>query len=508
MENSSIFKTEKRIRLGIWGLGRGSDFIQSAKALNIDVIAGCDFDDGVRERFRKECPDVMITSDENEFLSYDMDAVLIATFLTDHAKHAIRALEAGFHVMSEVTSFFTPAEGVRLVEAVEKTGKTYNLLENYPFTKENMYLAKLWKEGFFGEFQYGEFDYLHEGRNLSYRLCIPPDYPPIKPGYTAHSWRSWLDSHYYCTHSLGPLMIITGLRPERITALPVNVSLPGCLPGSGGAKPCPSLIQMSNGGIMRNISGATCGDYYMGKRIWGTRAAAESLSGNLKLRLGAAGNCISTPVQPEWPELGEFADQAGHNGGNFWVLYYFARELLTGEKAPWDVYSAADVTLAGIMAVRSYKNGGSPVEIPDFRNPGIREKYRNDNEHIEPPFDPKKIFPDGHDTEKTSKFTRVISDLEEYSMLLRKALDGAAVYHRITEDAAKMEVIRFLHRSLGFLPDLYTVREMAKELISLYPESPAAYALTGMLTIAEPDILDKQEVLEQRLKKLMRDLLK
>ena len=34
----NIFGTDKRIRLGIWGLGRGSSFIKAAKELNIDAI--------------------------------------------------------------------------------------------------------------------------------------------------------------------------------------------------------------------------------------------------------------------------------------------------------------------------------------------------------------------------------------------------------------------------------------------------------------------------------------
>ncbi len=36
----------------------------------------------------------------------------------------------------------TPAGGVALVEAVESSGKAYNLLENYPFSKENQYARK------------------------------------------------------------------------------------------------------------------------------------------------------------------------------------------------------------------------------------------------------------------------------------------------------------------------------------------------------------------------------
>ena len=37
------FDTDKRIRLGIWGLGRGTNFIKAANAVNIDIVAGCDY---------------------------------------------------------------------------------------------------------------------------------------------------------------------------------------------------------------------------------------------------------------------------------------------------------------------------------------------------------------------------------------------------------------------------------------------------------------------------------
>ena len=154
-----FFDTDRKIRLGIWGLGRGGTFMNAANALNYEIVAGCDYNPIIRDQFKEKCPDAFITDDEEEFLNTPMDAVLIATFFISHAEHTIRALEKGLHVMCEVTSFFTPAEGVKLVEAVERSGKVYNLLENYPFTRDNMYLAKLYREGFFGEFQYAEFEY-------------------------------------------------------------------------------------------------------------------------------------------------------------------------------------------------------------------------------------------------------------------------------------------------------------------------------------------------------------
>ncbi|MBQ9337938.1 MAG: Gfo/Idh/MocA family oxidoreductase [Lentisphaeria bacterium] len=502
------FDTDRRIRLGIWGLGRGASFIKAAGAVNIDITAGCDLNPALREKFRQECPGAFITDDENEFLKCrNMDAVLVATYFTGHADHTIRALEAGFHVMCEVTSFFTPAEGVRLVEAVEKSGKVYNLLENYPFTKENMYLAKLWRDGFFGEYQYGEFDYLHDCRNLCYAWNAPGS-PPVEPGWGAHAWRSWLDFHYYNTHSLGPLMKITGLRPVEVTAFPEEVSLPGFLPGSGMSRPCPSLVRMSNGAVMRNLCGATTANYHTGKRIWGTRAAAESLgSHGLLLTVGAAGSGMQIPVEPEWPELAELAETAGHGGGDFWELYYFAREILTGEPAPWNIYDACDVTLAGIMAVRSSEAGGKPMLIPDFRDPEVRRKFREDEGQMRRPFDPLRIFPEGHDRKLTSEFNALMLGLLKHSTLLRRAADGAAVGERVSSAEKKLEIIRLLNEAEKILPELASDRKKAEELIAAYPECPAADALRSALTLAEPEISAGPEALAEKLHRLQEKML-
>lgn len=501
---NEILKTDKRIRLGIWGLGRGSSFIKAARNLGLDIVAGCDCSESIRSQFAEICPEAKLYADENEFLAHEgMDAVLVATFFMDHADHAIRAMEAGYHVMSEVTSFFTPAQGVRLVEAVERTGKVYQLLENYPFMKENMYLQKLWQDGFFGEFQYGEFEYLHNCRSLVYSYNAP-DSPPVEPGYTVHSWRSWLNFHYYNTHSLGPLMYITGLRPERITAFPEKIALPG-YPESGMSKPCPSMIQMSNGAIMRNLSGSTTSNYHKDKRIWGTRAAAESIGHGLFLRIGADGEGLKIPVEPEWPELGEFADSAGHGGGDFWEIYYFARAVLFGEKTPWDIYSACDVTLAGIQAVRSQENNGEVMEIPDFRDPAVREKYRHDEFCQKPAFDPQNIFPAGHDKTVTEQFNRCMLRMEAASIALRKAFDGAKIYDLISDKSARLEVIRSIQKALDLLPDLQEKRAAAQKMLALYPECAAADALRSMMEIAEPEISDKN--IDGTLKNLMKSML-
>ena len=285
-------------------------------------------------------------------------------------------------------------------------------------------------------------------------------------------------------------MKITGLRPVSVTAFPEEVSLPGYLPGSGMSRPCPSLIRMSNGGVMRNLCGATTGDYHTGKRIWGTRASAENIGGHgLRLRIGASGNGLVVPVEPEWPaELGKLAENAGHGGGDFWELYYFAREILTGEPAPWTIGDACDVTLAGIMAVRSHGSGGQPMEIPDFRDGAVRDRYRNDHRSMRKPFDPARIFPEGHDPAVTSAFNGLMIRLSRQGTMLRTAMDGAAVAPQIQSAEAKLEIVRRLHQAIGSLPEMERTRREAEELVRRYPGCPAADALRGMMSLAEPEL--------------------
>lgn len=473
-----VFKTNKRIRLGIWGLGRGMSFFKTCEALNIDVVAGCDFNEHMRIRFKDAQPNAFVTADADEFLKQDFDAVLLATFCPAHADDAIRALKAGKHVLSEVTSFHTMDEGVRLVEAVEKAGKVYNLAENYPFSPANMYLARKWKEGLFGELMYAEYEYVHECRSLSYTYI---DGVPVQPGWTVHSWRSWQNYHYYCTHSLGPMMVITGERPVRVQSLPCTPRLAGYLQQKGkGGFATPSLIRMSNGGLVRNLMGATTNDSHV-QRVWGTRGAAEQgTGGGLKLRLGAGGGAPKFEVKPTEDALGELAAKTGHGGGDFWVLYYFARQILFGEKAPFDIYSAADVTIPGILAYRSACEDGKPYDVPDFRKKKDRDAWRGDTWEQER-YDVKNgCFPKDADRALTGRFTTVMKNLIQYSMAYRAYADWA----KVREDLVNPESAdRLAFELLPSADAIKAVYAEARKIADAYPASDGARVLREMLEL-------------------------
>ena len=426
-----VFDTDRRVRLGIWGLGRGMSFYRTCEAVDMDVVAGCDYNEHMRARFLEQCPGAFATADEDEFLAGDFDAVLLATYCPSHGLDAVKCLRAGKHVLSEVTAFHTMAEGVELVETVEKTGLVYNLAENYPFSAANMYLARKWKEGLFGDLMYAEYEYVHECRSLCYTYI---DGVPMQPGHTVHNWRSWINYHYYCTHSLGPVMVITGTRPTRVVALPGEQKLAGYLvkglEGMGGI--APSLINMSNGAVVRNLMGATTNDSHV-QRLWGTLGSAEmGVGGGLRLRLGGSGRSPKFEVTPRWDELGELAQKTGHGGGDFWVLYYFARQISSGVPAPFDIYGAADVTIPGILALRSALAGGLPQDVPDFRKKSERRQYRDDH-WAQRRYDVGTgAFAKNADPAITGHFSRTMADLVGHSLKARAYADWSTVADDMT----------------------------------------------------------------------------
>ncbi len=475
----SVFNTERRIRIGVWGLGRGRAFYNSMRALNFDIVAGCDFNEAMRKNFCEANPGAWVTDDSEAFLKGDFEAVLIATFCPNHGIDALKAIEHGKHVLSEVTSFTTPAEGVALVEAVEKSGLVYNLAENYPFTAPNMYLERQWSKGLFGDLMYAEYEYVHEILRLAY--SYNNEHTPIVPGHHAHHWRSWLNFHYYNTHSFGPIMQITGERATRVVALPTDKRLPGALATTNG-QPAASLLTMSNGAVVRNLVGQISGDF-ANQRIWGTKASAEIRGGKLEIRLGGRGHSPLVPIDPTWKENAELARASGHGGGDFWVIYYFARQILEGTPAPFDIYRAADCTLPGILAYRSAVENGTPQEVPDFRDPAARDRYRNDHfrqEHL----DPTRIFPEDADPAIAGSFCGLMVALLRQTEIYRTWKDWQTIRHDATDTSAVTPVVEKFRESLEeYRATLRATRELAER----YPDSLAAGAIFELLAFGDEE---------------------
>jgi len=86
------------IRVGVVGIGRGLSFANGAKFVGMELVALCD----IREKRLAELGNqysVATYTDYDRFLEHDMDAVILANYFHQHAPYAVKALNAGKHVM-------------------------------------------------------------------------------------------------------------------------------------------------------------------------------------------------------------------------------------------------------------------------------------------------------------------------------------------------------------------------------------------------------------------------
>ena len=272
-------KRTKKIKVGVVGVARGKAFgVAAGVKLGMELVALCDTWQRRLEQVGGQL-DVATYADFDEFLQHDMDAVILANYFHEHTGLAVKALKAGKHVMSETTACFTPAEGVALVEAVEKSGKIYMLAENYPYMVFNQEMRWIFRTGKIGTFMYGEGEYVHPGSADFWNS--------ISTGID--HWRNWIPATYYCTHSLAPIMYITDTRPVKVNGF----VMPHC-DDDPVTQRCPRrnddasmiALRMDNGAVVKLLQ-----MWLRGESIWtrihGSRGQMENLrhSNTQKVRI-------------------------------------------------------------------------------------------------------------------------------------------------------------------------------------------------------------------------------
>ena len=366
------------IRVGVIGVGRGQSFMRAAAATGMQLVAICDT---WEERLNQAAQElgVSVYTDYDAFLEHDLDAVVLANYFHEHAPFAVKALEAGKHVMSECAACHTLAEGVALARAVEKSGKIYMFAENYPYMVYNQEMRRLYQEGVVGTFKYGEGEYVH------------PDPADVKLARSCgiNHWRNWVPATYYCTHSIAPVMYITDTRPVKVNGFVVPYDYDDATQTMhvNRSDTCAVIIcRMDNDAVMKSLHGGLRGHgNYV--RIHGNKGLMENCRHGDKQRLRlwrepwekSKGEPVETVYSPDFPVHHEEATRTGHGGGDFFTSYHFAEAIRSGEPPYLDVYRGIDMSIVGILAWRSALNDSAPIDVPDFRQEAIRQQYEDDH---------------------------------------------------------------------------------------------------------------------------------
>ena len=380
------------IKLGVFGLCRGMYYLQQAENAGAQITAICDMDPKKLEDAKKYlAPGGVACTDFEEFLKADMDGAVLCNYYCEHAYFAARCMEKGIAVLSETASNVTMAQGVALCRAKEKTGAVYMLAENYPFMRSNLELKRLYDEGSLGRILYAEGEYNHP--------ASPHDLNAITP-FPGH-WRAHLPRTYYCTHSLAPIMYMTGGIPTTVTAKAVFA--PEVNRGTARLNSDVAAIMLCdmNDGSLTRITGCSAfGGHGLYYRLSCLKGTAETLRNDMEHVLvryneweKPEGAEATQVYETKWEALGDIAEKAGHGGGDFWVLWHFVQCLEKNEEPFFDVYRSVAMASVGILGWRSILEGGVSYRIPDFRNEEDRKQWENDELSPFPDKDGKVTLP-------------------------------------------------------------------------------------------------------------------
>lgn len=367
-----------KLKVGVFGAGRGMAAInQLINDPEAEFVAVCDKYKPALENCREIAEasglyNVAYYESFDDFIQHDMDAVICANYAHEHAKYGIRLLESGRHIMSECLVSANLAEAVKLCETVEKTGKVYSYAENYCYTPARLEMKRRYENGDIGTLMYAEGEYLHDCSGI---------WPQITYGERNH-WRNRMPSTFYCTHAIGPILYMTGLRPVRV----VGFESP-CMPfmrnlgTASGTLGCQMLV-LENGAFMKSLQFNIKHPEHSHYQLNGELGGLKELGGRLSAYIEEPGHNCAGRHEGYVPEFTEAeAAKTGHGGGDYFTTYYFIRAILGDEdakKKSIDVYRACDMSIPGILAYRSILEGNTPQHVPDFRIKEERDKYRED----------------------------------------------------------------------------------------------------------------------------------
>ena len=369
---------KKPLKVGIAGV-RGLSSIIGFKAIEgVEVTALCDLDEDILKEQQKEHGIEHTYRVFDDMLESDIDAVVIATPMQCHVPQAIAALQAGKHVMSEVTAGVTMDELWWLIENVEQSGKVYMMAENYCYMPDNQLILNMVKKGVLGDVYYGEGEYLHNVQSL-----VTYNYGMHQSGKT--SWRKYWQlgkrGVFYPTHSIGPVM--QWFEGDRIQSISCFGSGRHCDLSLRQDDTSIAMCQLESGKLARiRLDTVSPRPHQMAYyTIQGTKGVVEASRFSGQDAMIWMKGMDESIDKAAWRPLKDFSEHlperyltatdeqknAGHAGGDFFIVEDFVNAVQKGTPPAIDVYQACEWTAVGLLSELSITNKNRIMDMPNFR---------------------------------------------------------------------------------------------------------------------------------------------
>ena len=357
-----------QLKVGIVGAHRGSSYVSPFKAIaETDVTAFCDINETTLQNITERFNVPQQFTDYTEMLDA-VDLVVLATPENLHVPQAIEALEAGKHVISEVTAAVKLAECYELVRAVRKSSAKYTMAENTCYSRSNVLIRSLVSAGMFGDVYFGEGEYLHNVKSLHHDASGNPTW--------RYYWQVGINRCNYATHSLGPVLQWFGERVVSVCCLGTGVHTDS---EHAMEDTVMMLCKTEGGGLIKiridMLSNRPANSYFSLQGTKGCYESSRGFGGQPKIWLsdfdsGGQWRPLSEFEADFLPERWKNPPDEAHNVGDlgeYFKVRDFVDSILTDTPPPLDVYTAMDFTVPGLVSEQSIANGGAPVEVPDFR---------------------------------------------------------------------------------------------------------------------------------------------
>ncbi|MCB0717805.1 MAG: Gfo/Idh/MocA family oxidoreductase [Bacteroidetes bacterium] len=369
-----MVEASRKIKVAVVGLGFGAEFIPIyQRHPDAELHAICQRNEqhlneigdafGVERRF---------TSFDELLQDPDLDAVHINSPIADHGHMSLQALNAGKHTACTVPMATTVEECLQLVEARDRSGKVYMMMETAIFTREFLYAKDLHDSGKLGRIQFM--------RGSHQQNMGLPGWPPY--------WYGFPPMHY-ATHAVSPLLAISDTMAESVVCF-----------GSGRIKDeyvekynSPfaaetTLIKLRDSNLACEVTRSlfdTIRQYRESFDVYGTERSFEweQLIGDgpvifsgyedaERIEVPDFGHLLPPEIAPftlagvydDENEHTSFIQGGGHGGSHPHLVHEFVRAIVEDRHSVADARRAANWTMTGVCAHESALQGGKRIDIP------------------------------------------------------------------------------------------------------------------------------------------------
>lgn len=408
----SILKNEKKIRIGMIGIGaRGMGHVGLLlKRNDVVITAICDTDP---QRVEQATQDIINAGypkpkafgkndyDYRNLLELkDVDAVIISTPWVWHTPMSIDSMNAGKPTACEVAGAFSVKECWDVVETYENTRTPYFVMENVAYRRDVMAALNMVRKGLFGEIVHLQGGYQHDLRAVKFNNGKQLYGGGVEFGKDAYSEAKWRTQHsvnrngdLYPTHGLGPVGNMINInRGNRLVSISSMSSKSAGLNSyitnhkKGGKDHKNASIEFMLGDIVTSMIKCANGEslvithdtslprpYSLGFRVQGTHGIWMDVNRSIHIEGKSEPHewenqekYFSKYDHPLWKKYEADSKGAGHGGMDFFVLHAFIEALKNSEPMPLDVYDMACWSVVTPLSEESIAHGGKPISFPDF----------------------------------------------------------------------------------------------------------------------------------------------